>query len=685
MNTLDSLVGELHIVNGQRQESTPFSGAFSAPRRSARGRQDDALFILADPSGSHPLIPDLIERIQLAFWRVPGSVTAALRTAIEAGNEWLLERNQNAVAKTRAALTCIVLRGSEIFIAQAGAASAYIAHQGQLQRFPARDTDNNPPALGVARVIEVRFSHAELHHGDVLLLVNAAFPLRLPDEALASAIVYVGVETALANLQRLADKDSLTSMLIEVSASSETHDDAESSAQQPTAHVSEEGVATRASEWLAAFRQGLSRSAGSLGAGARTLLERILPDRGARQGTHGGARRSMTRTSTSTAQNTRLMAVLAVGIPLLVAIVVTAVFVERSTSARVDALLDEAQQLLATTNQSVSAEEQRARWESILNKANEALTLVSDNADAIDIRNQAFAQLDRLDGTLRVSPLLIHDFTTTGARVGQFRLATQGTYIFILDMSEGRVDRLSLDDATAGNEPVPAVVKGITVGGRVVGDLIDMAWVDAFGARQKSALIVLERGGLVEYDLAFDPSTIPFADSTVPSGARRLDSFDGNLYLLDVNARQVWRYRPSADGYSGLPEGYFETTPAGIENAIDIAIDGNIYILEAGGIVHKYVAGTELPFELSGLPMPITRPVAAAVDAETPTASGLYIADLDGARIVHVRPDGQYIRQVRSVGPEFDAIQDLLVDERAQRLYVISAGKLYSTALPPAP
>ena len=46
MIPLDSIVGELHIVNGQRQTTTPRSGAFTAPRRGARGRQDDTLFIL---------------------------------------------------------------------------------------------------------------------------------------------------------------------------------------------------------------------------------------------------------------------------------------------------------------------------------------------------------------------------------------------------------------------------------------------------------------------------------------------------------------------------------------------------------------------------------------------------------------------------------------------------------------
>lgn len=375
------------------------------------------------------------------------------------------------------------------------------------------------------------------------------------------------------------------------------------------------------------------------------------------------------------------MAAIAVGIPIVVAILVTAVYVERSTSAQIGVLLDEAHRLLAEADSAPSIDAKRERWLAALANASDALSLTPDNPAAIEIRAQAEAQLDRVDGTLRVSPVLLYDFE----KVGRHRLATQGVSLFVLDQAEGRVDRLTLDgEAIAGNAPAPAVAKGITVDGRTVGDLIDLAWAPAGGERQKSALIILERGGLIEYDLAFGPATIPFADSTVPAGARRLDTFEGNLYLLDTAARQVWRYRPSSDGYPGLPDGYFETSPVGIENAIDMAIDGRVYLLGADGTLHKYFGGSEAPFSLTGLPTPLGQAVAVAVDPNALGEGSLYVADLDGARILHVAPDGRFIRQIRSGGDEFAAIEDLLVDERGGRLYVISTGRLYLAALPPA-
>ena len=283
---------------------------------------------------------------------------------------------------------------------------------------------------------------------------------------------------------------------------------------------------------------------------------------------------------------------------------------------------------------------------------------------------------------MRVSPALLYDF----GKPGQHRLATQGLTLFVLDQAANTIYRLKLTargDAIDGPGPEQVVAKGMTVGKRQVGDLIDLVWVEAGGLRLKSALVALDRGGLIEYDPSFGPSAIAFDMTNVPPGVYRLDTYGGNLYLLDVARRQVWRYLPSTEGYPGQPESYFSASPPGIEKVIDMAIDGRVYLLEANGTLHKYLQGKEEPFTPTGLLTPIRQPVALAVDPAAENGSHVYVAALDGARVVQFAADGKYVRQVRATGSEFDAIEDLLVDERAGRLYVISGGRLYTTALPP--
>ncbi|HEY4690468.1 MAG TPA: hypothetical protein VIK33_14220 [Anaerolineae bacterium] len=692
MPSLDSVVGELHIVNGQRQSVPSFTGAFTAPRRCARGRQDDALFVLVEGSGSAPLATDLIQRIQQRYWQTPGSVTAGLRIAIEAGNDWLIERNLSAPAAARMGVSCAVLRGSEAFIAQAGPSCAYVAHQGKLERFPHGDGSSiGLPPLGIARAVETRFSHAELHPGDVLLLADTSLAARVPEEAVASAIVYVGVEAALNNLEHLIGSENLIALVAEVTATVPAPQPVQPApttphpAPAPTRSV-EPAVPSRTQpqlppapkvgQWAKAIGQGVSRGAESIGSTARTLLQRTLPDRPA------PATRQARRRGASLEQHTTLMAAIVIGIPILAAIFVTAMYLQRSTAAQVDTLLRDAQALLAGTDSTLSLDARRERWTAALTKANEALTLQPDNLAALDVRTQAQARLDRLDNTQRVTPVRLYDFQ----KVGRHRLAAQGVTLFVMDQADGIVFRLTLNSAAngiEGTQPEMTLTRGFNIDERVVSDLIDMVWVEAGGARQKSALIVLERGGLVEYDLGFGPAALRFAESIIAPGMRRIDTFEGNLYLLDVIGRQVWKYASSAEGYTALPEPYFDTPPAGIETAIDMAIDGNVYLLEANGSVHKYFGGAEATFSLSGLPSPIVRPVALAIDPYTPAESSVYVADAAGARIVQFAPDGRFLRQIRSPGGEFDGIEDLWVDERTGRLFVISNGQLYSATLPP--
>jgi hypothetical protein len=80
---LDSLVGEVHLIEGVRQSTTPATGVFTAPRRAARGREDDMLYVLIDLLGdvSSADLNTVMEQATRAYWSMQGSVTAALRAA----------------------------------------------------------------------------------------------------------------------------------------------------------------------------------------------------------------------------------------------------------------------------------------------------------------------------------------------------------------------------------------------------------------------------------------------------------------------------------------------------------------------------------------------------------------------------------------------------------------------------
>jgi hypothetical protein len=287
--------------------------------------------------------------------------------------------------------------------------------------------------------------------------------------------------------------------------------------------------------------------------------------------------------------------------------------------------------------------------------------------------------LDRLDNVVRLNPVPVWDFKSAGP----YRLALQGFKLFILDRGSNEVYRIDLNavgDAPDENGAQKILSAGTLIDRRPLGGVLDMTWLSSSESRSASGLIVALQGGLLNYDLSFGWTTLDFGSNTVPTGLRRLRSFNGNLYILDAAASQIWRYLPKGNGYADKPEPYFEAAAPIAAKGIDLVIDGSVYVVTADGQISKYLGGKPAPFQVSGLSAPLTGVLAAAVDVNLADSS-LYLAVPGG--LAQFRPDGKFVRQFRAVGTAFASIQDLLIDEQNSRVFVISGGVLYTAALPP--
>src|SRR5512143_2484725 len=196
---LDSLVGEVHLIEGVRQSNTPATGVFTAPRRAARGREDDVLYILIDLLGdvSSAALQTITEQATRAYWSTQGSVTAALRAALTAANQWLMDHNTHASLPERltGGMVCAVLRGSEAYAAQTGPTGIFIRQGSNIEAYPTRDAEPLP-LIGTTRALEMRYAHAHLQPGDTLLLTDARFGAHTPLESVSNALAQVSVEKA---------------------------------------------------------------------------------------------------------------------------------------------------------------------------------------------------------------------------------------------------------------------------------------------------------------------------------------------------------------------------------------------------------------------------------------------------------------------------------------------------------
>ena len=191
----------------QTEEAPSGYSVHPAPRRAARGRSGELLFIALSLQARTPLpasevdhLADLIARV---FFETPGSVTAALRAAFVAANAEVLPFSQapglTAVpGSTMLQLhaVCSVLRDGDLYIGYGGNVLALLVRDGAVEIHPPA-ADPAPRPFGTSLNIDLRYGHSILSASSTMIL--AAAP---PQSWLA------GVPSGLANppMQAIAER-----------------------------------------------------------------------------------------------------------------------------------------------------------------------------------------------------------------------------------------------------------------------------------------------------------------------------------------------------------------------------------------------------------------------------------------------------------------------------------------------
>lgn len=156
--------------------------AAGAPRRTARGREEDQVFVLFTQQGDQPLVGKDLSAWQAkaveVFYKTPGSVTSGMRAMIEWLNQNLLAENsklpETALKRTLEVELGVVHRGI-LFIGQAGRSRTVVVSADEQADF--MDRDANQLGLGLQPTPRIAFFQRALKAGDVAVVAND-----LPDE-----------------------------------------------------------------------------------------------------------------------------------------------------------------------------------------------------------------------------------------------------------------------------------------------------------------------------------------------------------------------------------------------------------------------------------------------------------------------------------------------------------------------
>jgi hypothetical protein len=673
-----------------------------------------SLYILVEVSGGGhaALYRQMLNAAQTAFYEKGESVETALRQAVRSAHQVLRQANEGLPeAQWRGGASLVVRYADRVTIAQSGPALILVSHPKTVDQFPAELGDSGP-ALGSEERPEIHVYDITVEQGSMILLAQSDWPHRVAAQSLAVAAAAPNVTLASQYLGQLAGSAELSALLISFNSTiPELRDEGEPvpAAKPESSDADAAQTAAKIGIFSAAGRRIFGRSTDEQPAApppepvapppppvtaaaaapavfapppsldqdfADELEEDYLAD-------------SAEAEDAGRSSGGRFWLVLAlIVIPLLIIGLVGVMLYGRARASQL-----EFQQLLVGAMQAIVDAEGLSDEAAISQRLSGASDFLEkararrpDNEELIKLDERYQALLDKVE---RVTPLYgaVPLWTFEGEGHNITRVVVSGESLFTLDHGPGQVDRFirsQLGDSVTPSENPVVVQKGQEVGGAVVSDLQDMTWAEAAGPNQRSKLLVLDTAkGLVGYDTQLGTKRLALGGADKLVQPQLTASYDGNLYVVDGEGDQVWRYRPDENGYGGQPEAYFVSgTTVDLAGVQAVAIDGNIWLLFADGRLLKFFGGEQRPFELQGLPGPLATPTALAVQQE---GDQLYVLDAGNGRIVEITKDGQFSRQFRVRDDDFlRQAKDMYLDEAARKFYIVTPNQLYVADVPEA-
>jgi hypothetical protein len=265
-------------------------------------------------------------------------------------------------------------------------------------------------------------------------------------------------------------------------------------------------------------------------------------------------------------------------------------------------------------------------------------------------------------------------------------------YFYLLDSKAGVVYQTPRDEGS----PVPMLRPNDQIGEVIVDKVFDIAWrIDGLvGLAQSSnngpAVYLFRNGNNWNYSILAGSLEWQIGERHV-----RMQSYGGNLYVWGVTPANILRFFSTQ--IADFPTPWIQNDGGlAIDTAVDMGIDGRVYLLMPDGAIHVFqaVPNGERGFEKSIVLKNITPPIQA-VSRLIVTGDGesgsFFVLDSYASRIIQIeKRTGRLIQQIM-LPPDspitLDNLTALAIDESQARpeLYVANGGVVYKAPLPEPP
>ncbi len=695
----DSLVGHLYIVGG-RTISAPPPGMLveTAPKKAARGREMDTVFVLVLPSGDSAAPGTFYEQMAQhaaeRYFGSTGSVTSGVRTVFSSLNQNLIDHNASGRRSYEANMLCAVLHGDDLFVARVGSGVAILYNQGELLPFPTSFENDDAlfgPPLGVQPVPDIKMTRYRVTNGTRLIIADVSMA-ELSMEKMTAALsvteigeVLVGykelVSTHISLLAiELVSPETPTPLLAREGESTKVLMSGNAPAKTETTEtaVVEEAPVSRLSDATEEARIRAQRGAGKAASNVAKSLDNISKKIERAQANDEGKRGLLSMPGANA-----VILLIPIAIVVLVVLMWLGGTGESEFELCVSDTLDTASMARGIISSDVNGT--LAAWNAVLLSVERCNEIRAGDQQLALLTREGQTIIDRLYEIERREMTPIEAFPNATLT----RIVQRGEDLYVMDDNNDLVYRVTIrDDGLSvvpnSKQPIPSMRRGASVGQFTVGDLFDITWAeDGSGLSQGNVLIALDKSGvIVEYSPTFLARGVQKLLGTENwVNPVKAVMWQGRLYILDPGANQIWRYDPSGSAYPSAPLEYFtgQSRP-NIINAVDFGIDSNgrVYLLFADAVLSVFRTGEVQPFGFADFPenQPLNTVDSMFLNSN-PISPGIYMVSRINKTIYETTLAGTFVNSYRAFDEErFASLTNVVADESRQVVYALSGNSI---------
>lgn len=695
----EALVGHLYVVGG-RSISTQPPGLLVevAPRKAARGRELDTIFLLASPSGDMAAPAAFYDQMASLgaerYFNSTGSVTAGLRTVFSSINQDLIEHNNSGKKRYEANMICAVLRENELFLARSGSSVALLHQNTETQPFPTEFHNDEAlfgPPLGIQPVPDIRMSRYNITSGARLLMADSRMAdldinrMRMSASAKEISDVITGFKEMVTSqitmlaIEFVPPEAPSPSSVKDTRSSTRPGAASTAAAASPVSTTTVTGETSVLSErpprQAGAVEAQLQRGSGSVALGLARIMESF--------------NRFLDRLFPPPAEGERnrlrapAAAAIAILIPVVIVVLVVVVGIGNTGASEFDLCVAEANKAsdVARGIASSDATGVNAAWSAVIDVINRCNSIRPNDPTLIALTGEAQNVIDHLSQVERRTPVKIATFPNAVLS----RVILQGLDLYVLDSQNEWVYRVSLSNDGRSMVPGSQVTfssmrLGAVVGDARVGQLVDIAW-----SEDSTQIVALDKTGLLiecspRFTQTCEVQRLLQAELWVEPA--RMIVWNSRIYVLDPGAQQIWRYDSSGGTYGNSPIEYFagDNRPD-ISTVVDFGIDtsGNLFLLYSSGLITKWVSGEQTQFGYANFPPGQELKEAKGFYLNSdPLAQNFYILSPGNRTVYQTTLSGTFDSSYRAFDEtNFANLSGVVDDVNQQVIYVLSGNTIW--------